>query len=104
MAASYLQSSLDKIPEARDPKLIELCINPDGTLWAEFQGDHFMRRVNRQLSPNEIKDLGNQIASAANTTLSRTKPIVSVSIAYRDRPIRAQVIQPPAVDGGYAVT
>ena len=38
MAASYLQSSMDKIPEARDPKLIELCINPDGTLWAEFQG------------------------------------------------------------------
>jgi len=80
MAASYLQSSMDKIPEARDPKLIELCINPDGTLWAEFQGDHFMREVNRRLTPNEIKDLGNQIASAANTTLSRTKPIVSVSI------------------------
>ena len=58
MAASYLQSSMDKIPEARDPKLIELCINPDGTLWAEFQGDHFMRSVNRRLSPNEIKDLG----------------------------------------------
>ena len=45
MAASYLQSSMDKIPEARDPKLIELCINPDGTLWAEFQGDHFMRSL-----------------------------------------------------------
>jgi len=104
MAASYLQSSMDKIPEARDPKLIELCINPDGTLWAEFQGDHFMRSVNRRLSQNEIKDLGNQIASAANTTLSRTKPIVSVSITYRDRPIRAQVIQPPAVDGGYAIS
>ncbi len=40
----------------------------------------------------------------ANTTLSRTKPIVSVSIIYRDRPIRAQVIQPPAVDGGYAIS
>jgi len=104
MAASYLQSSMDKVPEARDPKLIELCINPDGTLWAEFQGDHFMRSVSRQLSPNEIKDLGNHVASAANTTLSRTKPIVSVSITYRDRPIRAQVIQPPAVDGGYAIS
>ena len=104
MAASYLQSSMDKISEARDPKLIELCINPDGTLWAELQGDHFMRSINRRVTPNEIKDLGNQIASAANTTLSRTKPIVSVSITYRDRPIRAQVIQPPAVDGGYAIS
>lgn len=104
MAASYLQNSLDKLPEARDPKLIEFCVNPDGTLWAEFQGDHFMRRVERTLSPNEIKDLGNQIASAANTTLSRAKPIVSVSITYRDRPIRAQVIQPPAVDGSIAIS
>ncbi|WP_368187185.1 ATPase, T2SS/T4P/T4SS family [Aestuariibius sp. HNIBRBA575] len=104
MAASYLQSSMDKIPVARDPKLIELCINPDGTLWAEFQGDHFMRPINRPLFQNEIKDLGNQIASAANTTLSRTKPIVSVSITYRGRPIRVQVIQPPAVDGGYAIS
>ena len=104
MGASYLQNSLDKLPEARDPKLIELCINPDGTLWAELQGDHFMRRIDRELTPNEIKDLGNQIASAANTTLSRTKPIVSVSITYRSRPIRAQVIQPPAVDGSFAIS
>ncbi|MGH1466031.1 MAG: ATPase, T2SS/T4P/T4SS family [Cognatishimia sp.] len=104
MVVSYLQNSLDKLPEARDPKLIELCINPDGTLWAEFQGDHFMRKIERELTSNEIKDLGNQIASAANTTLSRTKPIVSVSITYRDRPIRAQVIQPPAVDGSFAIS
>lgn len=104
MAASYLQNSLDKLPEARDPKLIELCINPDGTLWGEFQGDHFMGAIDRILTPNEIKDLGNQIASAANTTLSRAKPIVSVSITYRDRAIRAQVIQPPAVDGGFAIS
>ncbi|MCF6328515.1 MAG: Flp pilus assembly complex ATPase component TadA [Henriciella sp.] len=104
MAASYLQNSLDKLPEARDPKLIELCVNPDGTLWADFQGDHFMQAINRNHASNEIKDLGNQIASAANTTLSRAKPIVSVSITYRDRPIRAQVIQPPAVDGGFAIS
>ena len=104
MAASYLQSSLDKLPDARDPKLIELCINPDGTVWGEVQGDHFMRKRDTRLTPHEAHDLGTQIASAANTTLSRTKPIVSVSITYRDRPIRAQVIQPPAVDGGFAIS
>ncbi|MEP6241460.1 ATPase, T2SS/T4P/T4SS family, partial [Erythrobacter sp.] len=47
---------------------------------------------------------GNQIASAASTTLSTKKPIVSVSILYRDRPIRAQVIQPPAVEGGFSIS
>ena len=42
--------------------------------------------------------------SAASTTLSTKKPIVSVSILYRDRPIRAQVIQPPAVEGGFSIS
>ena len=104
MAASYLQSSLDQLPAARDPKLIELCINPDGTVWGEMQGDHFMRALDMRLTPHAAQDLGAQIASAANTTLSRAKPIVSVSILYRDRPIRAQVIQPPAVEGGFAIS
>lgn len=104
MGGSYLQSSLDKLREARDPALIELCINPDGSVWAEFQGDHFMRQAESAMSRDEVTDLGNQIASAANTTLSRAKPIVSVSIIYRNRPIRAQVIQPPAVEGGYSIS
>ena len=104
MGASYLQSSLDQLPAARDPKLIELCINPDGTVWGEMQGDHFMRALDMRLTPHAAQDLGAQIASAANTTLSQAKPIVSVSILYRDRPIRAQVIQPPAVEGGFAIS
>jgi type IV secretion system protein VirB11 len=104
MGASYLQSSLDQLPAARDPKLIELCINPDGTVWGEMQGDHFMRALDMRLTPHAAQDLGAQIASTANTTLSRAKPIVSVSILYRDRPIRAQVIQPPAVEGGFAIS
>jgi len=63
-----------------------------------------MRSASTRLTPHEAHDLGTQIASAANTTLSRARPIVSVSITYRDRPIRAQVIQPPAVEGGFAIS
>ena len=105
MAASYLEASLDRLgaPVQRDDT-IEICINPDGQVWGEFQGDHFMRALGSPLSQTEIKDLGNQIASAASTTLSTKKPIVSVSILYRDRPIRAQVIQPPAVEGGFSIS
>ena len=104
MAASYLEASLDRLgaPVQRDDT-IEICINPDGQVWGEFQGDHFMRSLGMPLTQTEIKDLGNQIASAASTTLSTKKPIVSVSILYRDRPIRAQVIQPPAVEGGFSI-
>ena len=105
MAASYLEASLDRLgaPVQRDDT-IEICINPDGQVWGEFQGDHFMRSLGMPLTQTEIKDLGNQIASAASTTLSTKKPIVSVSILYRDRPIRAQVIQPPAVEGGFSIS
>ena len=105
MAASYLEASLDRLgaPVQRDDT-IEICINPDGQVWGEFQGDHFMRGLGTPLTQTEIKDLGNQIASAASTTLSTKKPIVSVSILYRDRPIRAQVIQPPAVEGGFSIS
>jgi len=88
---------------ARDD-VIEICVNPDGTCWGEFQGDHFMRPLDQSLSETEVKDLGNQIASSANTTMSKDRPIVSVSITYRDRPIRAQVITPPAVSSAMSIS
>jgi type IV secretion system protein VirB11 len=104
MSGAYLESSLDKLPDALRPDAIEICINPDGSIWGEFQGDHFMRSLNGTLSQTEIRDLGNQIASAASTTISKDKPIVSVSIDYRERPIRAQVIMPPAVIDGMSIS
>ncbi|MBZ0123598.1 MAG: Flp pilus assembly complex ATPase component TadA [Roseovarius sp.] len=104
MSVSYLQASLDKIPHAVRDDVIEICINPDGRIWGEFQGDHFMRPLNVTLSQTEIRDLGNQIASASNTSFGKEKPIVSVSIIYRGRRIRAQVIQPPAVESGHSIS
>ncbi|MGK7664476.1 MULTISPECIES: ATPase, T2SS/T4P/T4SS family [unclassified Marinovum] len=104
MTLSYLQASLDKLPDAARDDVIEICINPDGTCWGEFQGDHFMRALDQRLSVTELRDLGNQIASSANTTMSKDKPIVSVSITYRDRPIRAQVVTPPAVLAGMSIS
>ncbi|BBU59486.1 P-type DNA transfer ATPase VirB11 (plasmid) [Mameliella alba] len=104
MTLSYLQASLDKLKDAARDDVIEICINPDGTCWGEFQGNHYMRALDQRLSLTELRDLGNQIASSANTTMSRDKPIVSVSIAYRDRPIRAQVVTPPAVLSGMSIS
>ena len=104
MAISYLQTSLDKLTDARRADVIEICINPDGRCWGEFQGDYFMRELETHFNPTELRDLGNQIASSANTTMSKDKPIVSVSITYRDRPIRAQVITPPAVLSGMSIS
>lgn len=104
MSVSYLQASLDKLKDATRDDVIEICINPDGSCWGEFQGDHFMRALDQRLTITELRDLGNQIASSANTTMSKDKPIVSVSISYRNRPIRAQVITPPAVLSGMSIS
>ena len=104
MTLSYLQASLNKLKDAARDDVIEICINPDGSCWGEFHGDHFMRGLDQRLSVTEVRDLGNQIASSANTTMSKDKPIVSVSITYRDRPIRAQVVTPPAVLHGMSIS
>ncbi|MEM6275336.1 MAG: ATPase, T2SS/T4P/T4SS family [Pseudomonadota bacterium] len=104
MSLSYLQASIDKLEDAKRENVIEICINPDGSCWGEFQGNHFMHRLDQTLTEDQIKDLGNQIASDASTPLSKDRPIVSVSIAYRDRPIRAQVITPPAVSRGMSIS
>ena len=104
MSLSYLQSSIDRLEDAKRDDVIEICINPDGSCWGEFQGDHFMSRLAQTLTEDQVKDLGNQIASDAGTPLSKDKPIVSVSIMYRDRPIRAQVITPPAVSRGMSIS
>jgi len=86
MSLSYLQTSLDKLDAAARDDVIEICINPDGTCWGEFQGDHFLRLLDQSLTETEVKDLGNQIASSANTTMSKDRPIVSVSITQKSRP------------------
>ncbi|KZY03901.1 MULTISPECIES: ATPase, T2SS/T4P/T4SS family [unclassified Sulfitobacter] len=104
MTLSYLQASLDKLSCATREDVIEICINPDGSCWGEFHGDHFMRALDQRLTDTDLRDLGSQIASSANTTMSKDRPIVSVSITYRGRPIRAQVIMPPAVLSGMSIS
>ena len=103
MATSYLQASLDKLGDAITDDVIEICINPDGRVWGEYQGDRFMRALDVSLTQIEIKDLCGQIASAADTRVGKDKPIVSVSIEHRDRPIRAHVLLPPTVAKGHSV-
>ncbi|WP_432256561.1 ATPase, T2SS/T4P/T4SS family [Limimaricola sp. AA108-03] len=104
MGSGYLESSLDRIPEAARQDVIEICINPDGRVWGEFHGDHFMRPLETVLSQTQARDLANQVASATNTTMSKAKPVVSVSIDYRGRPIRAQVMVAPVVAYGASIS
>ncbi|TNC66429.1 ATPase, T2SS/T4P/T4SS family [Rubellimicrobium roseum] len=100
MADSYLAASLHRLgPAVRRDDVIEIAVNPDGRVWGEFQGDHFMRPLEITLGSQEVRDFAGRIASAARAQLSDKRPILSVSILYNGRPIRAQVVTAPAVAG-----
>lgn len=85
--------------------LVEVAINPDGKVWIERKGATHMERVahlniDRILSTN----LGQAIASAVGVQFSENKPTVSGKIVWGDMAIRAQVVAPPIVEGGMAIT
>ena len=85
--------------------LVEVAVNPDGKVWIERKGATHMERVahlsiDRVLSTN----LGQALASAVGVQFSEKKPTVSGKIVWGDMALRAQVVAPPIVEGGMAIT
>lgn len=105
MEDSYFNHAVAALGESvnRDD-LVELCVNPDGAVWIECRGDHAMRPANVRLSAETAKILGESVAGVASVTIGREKPLVSASVEYRGRPIRVQVVVPPAALGGVAIS
>lgn len=102
---SYFNQAMQALGSAVDREdLVELCINPNGSVWVEARGDHYMRRSEVKLSPGQVGDLARSIVGEAKATISRDKPLISASVLYRERPIRAQVVAPPAALSGHAVS
>lgn len=100
MEESYVDKAFRPLRPLLKDNLVEICINPDGSVWFENRGDPYMQKADFTLSPTEVKDAGMQIAAEGNIRLSEKNPVGSVSIKYRDWLIRAQVMQSPAVRGG----
>jgi len=84
--------------------LVELCINPNGSVWVEARGDHHMRPTGNHLTKKELSDLAGSIVGQAEARISRDKPLISASVEYRGRPIRVQVVAPPAALAGHAIS
>lgn len=105
-AASFLESYVEPIHELlTDPSIVEIAINPDGKIWAEQQGAPFMVPCPAYAYDTCMAaNLGTAIASETGATFSAKKPIFSGKIIYAGRPLRAQVIADPVVEGGTAVT
>lgn len=104
--SSYLDEALAQVgPVIDSPSLVEIAINPDGKVWALLQGDPCMKLVDRpSMTHLEVNDLGRRIASAGQLTLGKSAPIISTSVHYKARPVRAQVVAAPAVASGAAIS
>ncbi len=103
---SFLGSYLTPIaPLFMRDDLVEVAINPDGKVWIERKGATHMERV-AHLSIDRVlsNNLGQAIASAVGVQFSDKKPTVSGKIVLGDMAIRAQVVAPPIVEGGMAIT
>ncbi|MGQ0563551.1 MAG: ATPase, T2SS/T4P/T4SS family [Gemmobacter sp.] len=105
-APSFLSTYLTPlVPLLLRDDLVEVAINPDGKVWFERRGAAHMEQmahltIERSLSTN----LGQAIASAVGVQFSDKKPTVSGKIIWGATPIRAQVVAPPIVEGGMAIT
>lgn len=96
-APSYVDEAFAKFHKLLTDEIVELVINPDGTVWIENHGDAYMRRTDIIIDAMAAEDTSKQIAAAGQVRLSEKNPLGSVSILYRDWLVRSQIIQSPAV-------
>ncbi|MEM6942635.1 MAG: ATPase, T2SS/T4P/T4SS family [Pseudomonadota bacterium] len=102
--ASYLESYLGRFAAwLRDPGVVELAINPDGSIWSERAGDAWMRREAVTSAPVETLQLARAVVGGAGRKMSRRAPLGAGKVAFEGRPLRIQVVAAPAVEESAAI-
>lgn len=103
---SFLGTYLNPItPLFLRDDLVEVAINPDGKVWIERKGAaHMERAAHLTIEQSLSTNLGQAIASAVGVQFSEKKPTVAGKITLGDMAIRTQVVAPPVVEGGMAIT
>ena len=105
MESSYIRRYAKDIwPLLSDDTVIEVAVNPDGTVWVERITDAAMSKTDITLDANTIKNLTGQIAGNQGTTSGRNNLMTSAMIETDDLPVRVQCILPPACQGIGSVT
>lgn len=104
--ASFLATYLKPLAGSlADPAVVEIAINPDGKVWVETRGaEHMTGLTDVIYSAAQARDLATSIASATQGQISEKKPLISGKIEMSGKPIRAQVVYPPVVEGGPSIT
>lgn len=94
---SWLSHRLDRFrPWLEDPATVEISLNPDRRIWVLRRGDLHMKDTGERVEPGFGQSLSNQIAGESQTQTGRDKLLVSASVTYEGRPIRAQAVLSPA--------
>lgn len=98
--SSYLEHYLSGFADfLTDPATVEVAVNPDGKIWVLKRGDVHMQPSGRWIKAGEARRLTEQIAGKNQTQVGRDKLLVSATIEYQGRPIRAQCVLAPATAG-----
>ncbi|MCR5943952.1 type II secretion system protein E [Ochrobactrum sp. XJ1] len=97
----YLSDSLSALNEwLIEPAMVEIAVNPDGKIWVLRRGDIAMVETGKKLEANKITGLIQQMAAKTHAKVGNDKLLISGSVVYNDRSIRAQGLLAPAVHGG----
>ncbi|GFE67267.1 P-type DNA transfer ATPase VirB11 [Litoreibacter roseus] len=105
LPASYLEQYLEPFRDlVLRADVVELAINPDGAVWIECQGAGAMEPINRKIEHHTAANLAASLVGDARAKVSENSPLVSGKIAYGGRPLRIQVVVPPAVEQGAAIS
>lgn len=105
LPASYLEQYLEPFRDLiLGPDVVELAINPDGRVWIERQGASSMKDTGLKIEGTYAANLAATLVGDARAKLSEQSPLVSGKIAYRNRPLRIQVVVPPAIEHGAAIS
>lgn len=105
LPSSYLERYLDPFRDLITREdIVEFAINPDGRVWIERQGAAVMEETGQKLDPDAAANLASTLVGDARARVSERVPLVSGKIEYRGRPLRVQVVVPPAVECGAAIS
>lgn len=105
LPSSYLEQYLEPYRDLiLSEDVVELAINPDGKVWIERQGARAMETAERKVEGKAAANLAATLVGDARARVSEKSPLVSGKIEYRGRPLRIQVIVPPAVENGAAIS
>lgn len=77
-----------------DPLVIEIMLNPDGSLWVDRAGEG-QRLTDTRLSPMEAETFLRYVATESKTTLTLEKPTCSGTLPYWGARVQGWI--PPAV-------